>query len=86
MIKTEKENWLCRGIVKSGRDMREWVRPIQRQFCYKGCFYHIKGLIYSHMAAECTRLPINVITTSFIKPYTIINLLNCNALTSPYHH
>lgn len=61
-IKTEKGVWLCAAVVKSGRDMREWGRPIQRQCYAKGCFHHIKGIVYSAEGAECTRLPINVFT------------------------
>jgi len=61
-IKTEKGVWLCAAVVKSGRDMREWGRPMRRQSYAKGCFHHIKGIIYSAQAAECTSLPINVFT------------------------
>ncbi|KAL9326199.1 hypothetical protein ACSQ67_006844 [Phaseolus vulgaris] len=51
-IKTEKGVWLCAAVVKSGRDMREWGRPMRRQSYAKGCFHHIKGIIYSAQAAE----------------------------------
>jgi len=61
-IKSEKGVWLCAAVVKSGRDMREWGRPMRRQSYAKGCFHHIKGIIYSAQAAECTSLPINVFT------------------------
>ncbi|KAK7388666.1 hypothetical protein VNO78_23488 [Psophocarpus tetragonolobus] len=53
-IKTEKGVWLCAAVVKSGRDMREWGRPIGRQCYAKGCFHHIKGLFTGLRVQNCS--------------------------------
>lgn len=42
--------------------MREWGRPITASVLRQRLFSAHKGVIYSAEAAECTRLPINVIT------------------------
>jgi len=82
-IKTEKGVWLCAAVVKSGRDMREWGRPMRRQSYAKGCFHHIKGIIYSAQAAECTSLPINVFTAHSIQCNA--NAIIYNLSTSQIH-